>query len=60
MKAALRVPALIVALSPAALAVADVVPLADHHQHLFSPAIAERLSTPERALPTVSVSKLKS
>ena len=27
---------------------ADVVPVADHHQHLFSPGIVELLSTPER------------
>jgi len=37
---------------------ADLVPIADHHQHLFSPAIAERLSTAERTLPGLTAQDL--
>jgi|KBSSwiStaDraftv2_1062776.scaffolds.fasta_scaffold330522_2 predicted TIM-barrel fold metal-dependent hydrolase len=37
---------------------ADLVPIADHHQHLFSPAIAERLSTAERTLAALTAQDL--
>jgi len=36
----------------------NVVPAADHHQHLFSPALAELLSTPERTFPPLTAKDL--
>jgi predicted TIM-barrel fold metal-dependent hydrolase len=37
---------------------AEIVPAADHHQHLFGPGIVELLSTPERALSPLTAKDL--
>ena len=37
---------------------ADVVPAADHHQHLFSPGIVQLLGTPERAFSPLTAKDL--
>ena len=54
----LRVLAAIGVLGLAAPAVAEVVPIADHHQHLFGPGVVELLSTPERAFSPLTAKDL--
>ena len=39
-------------------AAADLVPAADHHQHLFSPALAEMMSSPERKFEALTAKDL--
>jgi predicted TIM-barrel fold metal-dependent hydrolase len=54
----LRTPAVLVALAVAGPAAAGAVPVADHHQHLFSPALAELLGTPERTFAPITARDL--
>ena len=54
----IRLLALVAAVAGGPAAAADVVPAADHHQHLFSPAIAELFSTPERKFEALTAQDL--